>query len=534
MKFRLNSRTIVRALGATLTALAITLVLDSLGANSTTAGLTLLVIVVWTATRAGIRISLYVALLCAILFDYFFLPPYHDLRMASGTEWVAVTTFVISSIVAGRVSERALNQASHAEQRREEIDRLYTLSQDMMLREDAATLTQDLPALLEQIFALESVVLYMREGEKFHSSADNIPAPLLATLREQSRAETSISATSDGYEAHALLVGSRSVGALAWRPASLSRELSTAVCAQVAIALTRAMAIQANARLEASRQSERLRSALIDSLTHELRTPLTSIRAAATTLMEPTGLDDATRLDLAAIVDEEASRLDHLIGEAVEMAEIDSKMFKINEQPHHPHSLLRNAVAQSQSMLSKHHVEIQPADEDAPALFDARLLGRVLRHLLENAARYAPPGSRITLGATRTPQRLEFSVSDTGPGVDPADMPFIFEKFHRGRKAAKFGKGSGMGLAIARALLKAHGGAIEAVSSPGEGATFRFWIPLRQEAAPQEAAIEDGSYSAGGILHDLHVPEQRAKNGADPADPHSGSPSSAPAVSKRL
>jgi two-component system sensor histidine kinase KdpD len=289
------------------------------------------------------------------------------------------------------------------------------------------------------------------------------------------------------------------------------------------------MAIEANARLEASRQSERLRAALIDSLTHELRTPLTSIRAAATTLMEPTGLDDATRLDLAAIVDEEASRLDHLIGEAMEMAEIDSKVLKINEQPHHPHSLLRNAVSQSQSVLSKHAVEIRPADGGTPVLFDAHLLSRVLRHLLENAGRYSPPGSRVVLGVTVTPGRLEFTVSDNGPGIDPVDMPFIFEKFHRGRKAAKFGKGSGMGLAIARALLKAHGGAIEAESSPGQGATFRFWVPLKHEITP-----DDALRPADSIAPNPPVPEQAAKNGAESADPHSGSPSSAPAVSKGM
>jgi two-component system sensor histidine kinase KdpD len=113
-------------------------------------------------------------------------------------------------------------------------------------------------------------------------------------------------------------------------------------------------------------------------------------------------------------------------------------------------------------------------------------MSRVLRHLIENAARYSPAGSRITMTACRNAGRLEFAVSDNGPGIDPADMPLIFEKFHRGRKAARFGKGSGMGLAIARALLKAQGGAIEAVSAPGEGATFRFWIPLKEEIAAYE------------------------------------------------
>jgi two-component system, OmpR family, sensor histidine kinase KdpD len=504
MQWPLQSRSIIRALSATLAALATTSVLAWFDFTAVTAGLIFLVIVVWCATRAGIRLSLYIAVLCALLFDYFFLPPYHTFDLAGGAEWVAMVSFVASSIVAGRVSERARNQARHAEERREEVERLYTLSQNMLLRDDAATLTRDLPEILERVFALERVVLYMRDQDKLYAAAGELPDALLTVLRQQAGSDTSASLTSERFEVHALVVGTRSVGALAWRPASFSRELATAVCAQTAIALTRAIAIEANTRLEATRQSERLRVALIDSLTHELRTPLTSIRAAATTLMDGNGLDDASRYDLATIVDEEASRLDHLIGEAVEMAEIDTKGVTIQEQPHSPRAVLQDAVDQSRTVLARHVVEIEAAESDSPALFDARLLSRVFRHLLENAARYSPPGSRIVLGNRRTQDRLEFSVADNGPGIDPVDLPLIFEKFYRGRKAAKFGKGSGMGLAIARSLLKAHGGGIEAASTPGHGTSFNFWIPLKEIAAPQNAAPPSDSI-ADSITHDMRT-----------------------------
>jgi two-component system, OmpR family, sensor histidine kinase KdpD len=155
-------------------------------------------------------------------------------------------------------------------------------------------------------------------------------------------------------------------------------------------------------------------------------------------------------------------------------------------------------------VLARHVVEIEAAESDSPALFDGRLLSRVFRHLLENAARYSPPGSRIVLGSRRTQDRLEFSVADNGPGIDPVDLPLIFEKFYRGRKAAKFGKGSGMGLAIARSLLKAHGGGIEAASTPGHGTSFNFWIPLKEIAAPQNAAPPSDSI-ADSITHDMRT-----------------------------
>jgi two-component system sensor histidine kinase KdpD len=277
------------------------------------------------------------------------------------------------------------------------------------------------------------------------------------------------------------MMGLRPVGALGLRPDVLSREVTTAISAQVAIALTRATAIEASARLEAAHEADRLRAALIDSLTHELRTPLTAIRAAATTLVEGEGLDEAGRLELAAIVDEESSRLDRLIGEAVEMAEIDANVVQVHRVPHHPRALLDQAVEESHNALAAHRVVIAVEaldNPDKPAWFDPHLLGRVLRHLLENAARHTPAGGRILLGSRRNGDRLEFRVEDDGEGIDAADLPFIFDKFYRGKKGTGKGKGTGMGLAICRAILAAHGGGIEVESAPGRGACFRFWVPL--------------------------------------------------------
>jgi two-component system sensor histidine kinase KdpD len=245
--------------------------------------------------------------------------------------------------------------------------------------------------------------------------------------------------------------------------------------------MARSTAIEATARLEAAREGERLRAALIDSLTHELRTPLTSIRAASTTLLGSEGLDEAGRLDLAAIIDEEAARLDLLIGEAVEMAEIDANVVQVHLVPQHPRALLDQAVEESRKALSAHRVKVieqEPAEADKPAWFDPHMLGRVLRHLLENVAKHTPPGSRVTLNSRRAGGHLEFSVEDNGPGIDARDLPLIFEKFYRGKRSAKVSKGSGMGLAIARAILAAHGGGIEVSSVPGQGTSFRFWVPL--------------------------------------------------------
>jgi two-component system sensor histidine kinase KdpD len=467
-----------RWLAATLAAALTTMLLAWLGVSATASGLVFLVMVVWTATQAGIRLSLYVAVLCALSFDYFFLIPVHSLAITGTQSWVAMLAFVSSCIVVSRVAERARRQTRQAEQRREDVERLYALSQEMMLHEDAAGLVRELPRLVERVFALDGVLLYVRDQDQFYASTGELPMSVRASLRAMTQGPNPTLSAPEGFSATALMMGLRPVGSLGWRPAKLSHEVATAVSAQVAIALTRSMAIEASTRMEAAREGERLRTALIDSLTHELRTPLTSIRAAATTLMEGQGLDEAGRRDLAALVDEEASRLDSLIGEAVEMAEIDANVVQVHPVQEHTRTLLDQAVEESRAVLAGHRVIIAVEGADNPAWFDAHLLSRVFRHLLENAARYTPSGSRIILRSRRDAGRLEFRVEDNGPGIDSVDLPLIFEKFYRGRKGSAIGAGSGMGLAIARAILAAHGGSIEVWSAPGRGTSFRFWVPL--------------------------------------------------------
>jgi len=477
---------VLRWLVVALVSIGATLLLVWMGANSTSAAMVFLVLVVWASTVAGIQLSLTIAVLCGLFFDYYFLPPFRTLRLASAQEWVALISFIASCLVVGRVAEMARRQTRHAERRREDVERLYALSQEMMLHEDAAGLIRDLPLLIQRIFQLDEVVLFVRDQDQFHSSNAELLPSTQGNLRALTQGMNPTLVGPGSVTAMALTLGLRPVGALGWQPAGLSREVATAMGAQVAIALTRATAIESSARMEAAREGERLRTALIDSLTHELRTPLTSIRAAATTLLQGEGLDEESRVDLATIVDEEASRLDALIGEAVEMAEIDANVVQVRAVPQHSRALFDQAIEESRKALAGHRIVLDVEGKDDPAWFDPHLLCRVLRHLLENAARFTPTGGRITLRSSRRDGRLEFAVEDSGPGIDPIDLPLIFEKFYRGRKGVPPGKkkGTGMGLAIARAILAAHGGGIEAESNPGKGATFRFWVPLVEKEPP--------------------------------------------------
>ena len=128
---------------------------------------------------------------------------------------------------------------------------------------------------------------------------------------------------------------------------------------------------------------------------------------------------------------------------------------------------------------------IREQEPEELACFDPHLMTRVLHHLLENAARYSLAGTQITVRFRRLGSRIEFEVEDKGTGIDPHDLPYIFDKFYRGRQQAITAKGSGMGLAIAKAILTAHGGGIEAKSTLGKGSVFRVWLPAAYEQQTQ-------------------------------------------------
>jgi two-component system sensor histidine kinase KdpD len=465
-------------LAATLVVLGSTALLAALHVSATTAGLAFLTLVVWFATLTGYQLSLCVAFAGAAAFDYFFLPPLHTFRLAGTEQWVAMASFVASSVVVSRVAERARQQKLAAEQRRGEVEQLYALGQQMMLYEDAEQLLAKMPRLLQSIFGMQAVALFVCENDGFYYAADELPMGLRASLEALVAGPVLSLEHAGEFAVRPLLLGLRPVGAVAWSPDTMSRDAATAVCAQVAIAVARSMAMEATTRLQAMREAERLRVALTDSLTHELRTPLTSIRAAASTLLTSGELDAELRNELTAVIDEEASRLDLLIGEAVEMAELDSRPVTVNLQPHPVRDLLEQAVEASAKNLTRHKVVVEAEEDVTPLWLDAHLLSRVLRHLLENAAAHTPAGTEVRISSMRSGDRLIFVVADNGPGMDARDLPHIFERFYRGKRKKPGSKGSGMGLAIVRSILTAHEGGIEAESEAGHGARFRFWVPL--------------------------------------------------------
>jgi two-component system sensor histidine kinase KdpD len=224
-------------------------------------------------------------------------------------------------------------------------------------------------------------------------------------------------------------------------------------------------------------ENEKLRSALLDSVTHEFRTPLTSIKASVTALLEENVLDPAQQRELLSVIDEETDRLNRLVGEAAEMAQLDSHMVKLELRPHAAKDLIESALESTRGMLAGHVVGINVPPDTPEVSFDFERMREVMVHLLENAAKYSPKASEITISVEHNPKEIILSVADHGSGIDQVEQSLIFEKFYRGREHRFQSQGTGMGLAICKVIVEAHGGSLSVVSQVGSGSVFSIHLP---------------------------------------------------------
>ncbi|HET7346277.1 MAG TPA: ATP-binding protein [Acidobacteriaceae bacterium] len=447
-------------------------------ANDTTVALAFLMLVLVTASRWRLRYSVYLSVLCTLLYNFFFFPPVGRFTIEDPRNWVALTAFLACSVLVSHLSNQEHLHAEAAEQRRREVEQLYEFSQHLLLQDDPRHLARTAPTAAAASFGFRAVALYVREDDAVYFSDPGNEAPAIVDLRTAAATAESAGVVRDGFRIIPLALGMRSSGVMAVTESGYSSQVYEAIGTLVAIALERAAALERSSRLEASRESERLRSALLDSVTHDLRTPLTSIRAAATTLVSSPALAESEREELTAVIDEESARLDRLIGQAVEMAQFDAATVTLHRQAQDIRELLDVTVEEMRGLLRGRPVEVD-VETGMPAVsMDRDLIRRALRHLIENAVRYSPPGSAISLAAKRDDYRLLIEVIDHGPGIDAAEQPFVFDKFFRGRQHRSSAKGTGMGLAIAKAIMEAHAGGISVSSNPGKGACFTLWVPI--------------------------------------------------------
>jgi two-component system, OmpR family, sensor histidine kinase KdpD len=454
-----------------------------LHANSTTVALTFLLFILFLAARLGLRYAVVTSFAAGACYNYFFLPPIGHFTISDPQNLIALVAFLTTSVVASRMSGRIRRESADAIARQAELETLYRLSRALLETDNLLELTNAIPASIALATDATAVVFYLLDGDRVYLSGGSMAAPVTVDeLREMSHG-TGPSAVADGDECIVpLRTGVKPRGVLLMRGVKLSNQSLEALGGLVSISLDRSQALEAVTRGEAAKESERLRALMMDSITHELRTPLTSIKASVSTLLSSKVSADASR-DLLTVIDEESDRLNRLVAQAVEMAQLDTQEVKMSFSPQAVGDLIRTAIASNETALNGHAVTVTVPPHLRQVEADPAWLQKVLGNLLDNAAKYSKPGQPIFVSAEPRFGLVAISVADRGAGIDPMEQSLIFDKFYRARSQRQMVSGTGMGLAICRAIIEAHGGTLSVTSQPGQGSVFTFTLRTVEQAS---------------------------------------------------
>src|SRR5260370_167651 len=448
--------------------------------NEMTVALTLIIVILVVAANWGLRHAIILSVLSSAAFNFFFLPAVLTFTIRDARNWVALFAFRVPGIVASQLAERARREAKISRRRQREAERLYEFSQEMLVKGNVIDLLNVLPHMIAATFNLAGAAVYLREKDRVYRSSPDYMDVTAAELRDAAFSRDHHRDEARNVTLVPILLGTRPIGAVGITGSGTSPEALDAVCGLAAIAIERVGAVETLTRVEASRESERLRNALLDSVAHELRTPLTSITAAITSLRTDPLLDGAQSDEMMQVIEEEAARLNRLGGQAMEMADLDAHDIKLDLRPYPMREAVDLALAAVQAQVRNHPVDIPLPDSLPPVEMHLERIATVLQHLLENAAKYSAEGSPIFISAEVARGKLVTSIADRGVGVDDFERMMIFDKFYRGQDHRYRVHGNGMGLAIAKAIVEAHGGSIDVTSQAGQGSVFSFSLPLHQ------------------------------------------------------
>jgi two-component system sensor histidine kinase KdpD len=456
---------------------------EALPVNATTVALTFLLAILVISTVYGMAVSVAMSVAAVFAFNYYFLPPIGRLTIADPQNWVALIAFLVVSVTASHLSTRARQQAQVASARRREIEKLYAFSQGLLESGNVIHLLNRIPVQIVDTFEVGAAALLLADKQKIYRSGPVIPHLDLESLKAVVAREEPVIDVANSLCFVPVRMGVRPIGSLGISGTILSRQTLEAIGTLIAVAMERARAVEQLGQTEAAREGERLRTALLDSVTHALRTPLTSIKASVTNLLSTTSFTEAQKRELLTIINEESDRLNRLVGEAAEMAQLDAGEVELHLAPHTIGDVITAALKMTKTTLGGRAVRLQVPDGLPRVRVDLARAPEVLVHLLENANQYSLPNQPITISAEANGDFLVTSVADRGHGIDDPEQSLIFEKFYRGKDQRFRVEGTGMGLPIAKAIVEAHGGSMSLTSQRGHGSVFSFTLPVDRTRA---------------------------------------------------
>jgi len=461
-----------------------------------------LLTVVWVAVRLGRDPAVFAAFLSVASFDFVFVPPRFSFTVNDAQYLLTFAVMLIVALVIGQLTARLGPEARLAARREQQTHALYemarglsgALAAEQVVEIAGGFVEKSLPARTAVYLPDDAGALKALAGPAGGSAALDASLARVAFEKGQS---IGLSRTAGGQMALylPLKAAMRIRGVLALALADHADDLTEeqrrildAVASLVAIACERLhfVAVAQDALLHV--ESERLRNSLLSAISHDLRTPLTALVGLSDALVLTGDALPASKRETAEAIRDEALRMNSLVGNLLDMARLQAGSVRLRKEWQPVEEVVGSSLKHMESRLQHHRIRTGLAPGLPLLEFDAVLIERVLCNLIDNAVKYAPPGSEVAMEARTCEAGVEISVSDNGPGLAPGSEAAIFEKFMRGQPESAT-PGVGLGLAICRAIVEAHGGRIHAENRAGGGARFAFTLPVGEAPAVDDALI---------------------------------------------
>ena len=499
----------------------------------------ILVVLALASTR-GLYAAILTSIIAFLSFDFFLVPPYYTFNISKLDEWLALFIFLVTAIITGQLASALRQRAEQARRRENETRILYELVRDTNREENLDKQLTVIARAIVDVFSswgVRDCAIYLPDstGKLVLQGSSQQPMDKVKLLPDEQATAAWVMTQSQTVELHdvaltppqspgyapraivrstgegksarryirliPLKVGQKVVGVLRLSieddPRLFAIERSLGIeqenlnpraaffwtfVDQAASMIERARLTRESLRVEVLQRTDELRAALLSSISHDLRTPLAAIKAAASSLLQKdVQWDEEARSGFALAIEREADRLNRLVENLLDMSRIEGGALKPEKEWYPIDELIHDVLGRLQPELQGREVTLNLPGDLPPVELDYMEIDQVLTNLVENAVRYTPPGSPIEINARVEGNEMVVSVADRGPGIPPDDLARIFDKFYRVKSIqtkSPHAPGSGLGLAVSRGMVEAHGGRIWAENRPGGGAIFRFTLPV--------------------------------------------------------
>jgi two-component system sensor histidine kinase KdpD len=485
-----------------------------------------LLAVLATAVAFGRGPAVFASVAAFLTFDFFFVEPIHQFTVSDPEEWVSLLLFMLTATVTGQLAAGQRQRAREALQREREAVVLYDvvrlmgeseLDEALVAVAERLRVELHLPALavefwrptgdLERVGAGDPDALRamqvrsaspsrVLQGGQSASSKEHAKPGRWVRIVPNTRGSAP-SVPSQKIDVVPIRVEDRRLGSLIMAHPTESfdttdNRLVSAAATQIGLALDRSRLNKEATEAEILRRTDQLRAALLNAVSHDLRTPLATIMASAGSLrQQDVAWTEEERQGFAQAIEQEAERLNRLVGNLLDLSRIEGGSLRPDKRWHDMSALVEDVVDRLSLVTKDHRLQISVAPDMPPVWLDEVEIGEAMYNLIENAAKYSPPATDISVEVRRDNRVVSVSVSDRGPGIPPAALSHLFDPFYRAIDGAQRPQGLGLGLAVVKGLVEAHGGQVVAENRAGGGARFLFTLPQTDPLREPDGSLRE-------------------------------------------